>query len=539
MPSPDPATTPTASTPPLSSAAEARLAEGLSELDRGNSRAALQCLTQVLAICPEHVATLRWAGIAAQQAQDHALAQTYFRKALGIRPDDADLHLLLGITLGNLGNTDAAIEAFTHACQLDANLLWAWYNLGEALQRQAHTASAITALHRALEIDATCLPAQTSLARALISAGAIDEAIARLRATLQQDPANGNAWWSLANLRTVPLDRHDADQLEKLLQRTDLPPAERILLGFSHGRALEDQHDYVAAFAAFSTANALQRRRISWPAAVEHKRIKAIRQIFSQPQECASDPGQGHEVIFIASLPRSGSTLIEQILASHPDVEGANEIEDLGKVISGQARLRQRPFPLWIPGTTASDWQQLGADYLARTARWREHKPRCTDKGLMNWMFAGTALAMLPAAKVVIVRRDPVETCLACFRHWFDVGITFSCNLDEMADRCIDFWHLSRFWLQQFPQQVFDLEYETLLREPEATIRRLLDFCELPFDAACLDFHRTQRTILSSPSAAQVRQPLRRDTARAAHYGDRLDGLRQRLRAGGLPVTLP
>jgi hypothetical protein len=146
----------------------------------------------------------------------------------------------------------------------------------------------------------------------------------------------------------------------------------------------------------------------------------------------------------------------------------------------------------------------------------------------------GAALAMLPAARVVVVRRDPVETCLACFRQCFTELSGFTCDLDEMADYCIDFIRLTRFWLERYPNKVFDLEYETLVAEPEPTIRRLLDFCGLPFDPACLEFHKTPRAVLSAPSAAQVRQPMRRDTARSARYGDKLDGLRRRLRDAGV-----
>jgi hypothetical protein len=137
---------------------------------------------------------------------------------------------------------------------------------------------------------------------------------------------------------------------------------------------------------------------------------------------------------------------------------------------------------------------------------------------------------------VVVVRRDPVETCLACFRQCFTEQSGFTCDLDEMADYCIDFQRLARFWLDKYPARVFDLQYESLVAEPEAMTRRLLDFCDLPFDPACLEFHKTSRTVLSTPSAAQVRQPLRNDTARSARYGDKLDRLRQRLRNAGVVV---
>ena len=206
------------------------------------------------------------------------------------------------------------------------------------------------------------------------------------------------------------------------------------------------------------------------------------------------------------------------------------------RLIEAESRRRGSAFPGWVSDATAADWQRLGQDYLARTARWRAAKPRFTDKNLMGWHFTGAALAMLPAARVIIVRRDPVETCLACYRHSFTDKAAFACDLDDLADYCADFLRLARFWQAKYPARVFDLQYEALVADPERVIRRLLDFCGLPFDRACLAFHEGSRAVLT-PSASQVRQPLRQDTARSARYGDKLDRLRQRLRGAGVELA--
>ena len=258
--------------------------------------------------------------------------------------------------------------------------------------------------------------------------------------------------------------------------------------------------------------------------------------VFAGEMPAPLDPELGREAILIVSIPRSGSTLVEQILASHPEVEGANEIKDMTQVIDAETRRRESAFPLWVPDADAEDWQRMGREYLASTARWRKRKPRFTDKSLVTWYLVGAALAMLPAARVIVVRRDPLETCLACYRQCFSERSGFACDLDEMADYCIDFLRLTRFWLAKYPDRVCDLRYEALVAEPETQIRRVLDFCGLPFDPACLDFHKTTRTVQSLPSAAQVRQPIRRDTARSGLYGDKLDRLRQRLRDAGVPA---
>jgi Sulfotransferase family len=320
------------------------------------------------------------------------------------------------------------------------------------------------------------------------------------------------------------------------LQREDLPHRDRELLGFSYAKALESQGDYSQAFEAFRAANASRRRRVRWDAAGEHRRVEDIRRVFTHEMPAPIDARLGNEAMLIVSIPRSGSTLVEQILASHPEVEGANEIKDMKQVIDAETGRRNSAFPLWVPDATAGDWQRLGREYLDRTARWRQTRPRFTDKSLVTWYLVGAALAMLPAARVVVVRRDPVETCLGCFRQCFSEASGFACDLDEMADYCADFLRLTRFWLEKYPRQVFDLQYEALVAEPEPVIRRLLDFCNLSFAPACLEFHKTTRTVQSLPSAALVRQPLRSDTARSALFGDKLDRLRQRLREAGVDV---
>lgn len=513
------------------------LARAREEWERRDFAAAEHALSNVLALAPGDLAATRMLGMAVQRLGDHTRAIDCFRRVLAAHPDDADIHVCLGIALHERGETVDAVKHLRHACELAPRSASAWFNLGEALVQQVHTDAAVAALRRALELDPAHLSARLSLSKAQASLGEVDAAIAGFRDVLRRDPGNAEGWFGLSNLNTVRFDAADAASLQRALVQPDLPPRSRELLGFTYAKALENQGDYAQAFEAFRAANASRRRRVKWDAAGERKRVEEIQRVFAAGTPPPLDDRLGGEVIFIVSVPRSGSTLVEQILASHPQVEGANEIKDMTEVVDAETRRRNSAFPLWVPDAGAEDWQRLGREYLARTARWRESRPRFTDKSLTSWYLVGAALAMLPAARVVVIRRDPVETCLACFRQLFSEKSAFACDLDELADYCIDFLRLTRFWRGQYPERVLDLQYENLLAEPEAEIRRLLDFCDLPFDAACLEFHKTPRAVLSAPSAAQVRQPLRRDTARSARYGDKLDPLRRRLRAAGIPVA--
>ncbi len=497
--------------------------------------AAERSLASVLALAPDDPDAIRMLAAVAQYQGNHAKAIDCFRQAIVGAPDDFALRIGLGIALYEHGEIDESLTHLRRACELAPTSALAWFNLGNALEKQAHAEAAATAFQRALKIDPSHVSTRLSLARTQVSLGQIEAAVSGFREILRRVPDNADAWFGLSNLNTVRFDAGDTARLQRAFARGGLSTREYELLGSALGKALEHQGDYAQAFDVFGRVKSSQRTQVTGNASGERKRVGAILHTFAHtPLPTPRDAGLGHEAILIVSLPRSGSTLVEQILASHPDVEGANEINDLRDVIDAETRRREAPFPSWCVNANADDWHRLGVEYLARTARWRATKPRFTDKNLLNWYLVGAAANMLPAARVVIVRRDPVETCLACYRQYFTGIAGFACDLDDMADYCANFLQLTRFWQDRFPTRVFDLQYEALVAEPDAVIRRLLDCCGLAFDPACLAFHETPRAVLSAPSAAQVRQPLQRDTARSALYGDRLDGLRRHLHERGV-----
>ena len=520
---------------PLSPVAKRLLARARNEWEASQFDAAERSLASALALAPRDPRAVRILGMVARSRGDHAKALECFRAVLPVWPEDFFLRTELGLSLLALGEAEEAAEHFWHACEIEPGSASAWFNLGETLWQQARGEEAVAALQRALALEPRQIQARISMARACAGLGRVDAAVAEFREVLRLDPGNADAWYGLS-LNTI-LDAADAAHLQQLFARTGLPARAHYLIGFAWAKALEDQGDHARAFEVFRQANASQRAsmRVKWDAAEERQFVDAIRDAFAQPVSPSPDATAGKEAILITGMPRSGSTLVEQILASHPDVEGANEISEMPQLVQAESRRRGSTFPAWTSDATAEDWQRLGHEYLARTARWRATKPRFTDKNLLGWHYAGAALAMLPAARVIIVRRDPVETCLACYRHSFTDAAGFACDLDDLADYCTGFLRLTRFWLEQYPTQVFDLQYEALVADPEGVIRRMLDFCGLPFDPACLEFHKTQRAVLT-PSASQVRQPLHRGSARSARYGDKLDPLRQRLRDAGVQI---
>lgn len=484
-------------------------------------------LADVLRATPEHPEALRLQGILYNRWARHADALSVLQRALAQRPDDAQILNDLGSAQRACGERDAAFASWRRACELAPQEPMPWYNLGRNLQLEGSTASAVEALERACALAQGFLPALILLGDALVHLGRFDDATAQYREALRLHPACGDAWRGLANIKTQPLSDDDRAQLSLQLQRNDITEPDRVAMGYALGKVCEDQARYPEAFAALSGANARLRRAAPWNAHAFHAFVDAaIAATATLPVPLDAD--LGHEAILIVGLPRSGSTLFEQILAAHPQVEGASELVDLGEVIGGESARRGQPFPQWVPAATAQDWQRLGRDYLQRTARWRERRPRFTDKMPENWLYAGVLRAMLPGASIVDARRDAVETGWSCFKQQFYRLPHFSCDLADIAAYLRDCERAMTHWRQADPPRIRTQSYEALLADPEKQIRELLAFCDLSFDAHCLDFHRADRSVRTA-SASQVRQPLRQDTARAANYGALLDPLRKAL----------
>jgi tetratricopeptide (TPR) repeat protein len=510
----------------------ARMAqEAAAAIDRRHLGDARRSLVAASVLAPGHPEILRLQGVLSHLEGRINDAVATLRDALAVAPDDTLILNNLGISLRESGDADRAIEMFERATLLDPDLAAAFFNLGKTLKSQARPEEALPHLQRALELSPTHVPARIVLGDSLKALGQIDDAAQAFRDALRLNPRNAQAWFSLANIKTIPLTLREANQLEQLLRERSLNDDDRVRMGFTLAKALEDNAQYEKSFAALSEANRCKRRHMPWDAARFSSEIRAILEACARPSVATAPSAQGGEVIFIVSLPRSGSTLTEQILAAHPEIEGASELPDLPDVINQESQRRGEEFAVWYGKATADDWERLGKEYLHRTRRWRENKPRFTDKGLANWQSVAAALAMLPAARIVVCRRDPLETCLACFVQLFARGQHFSYAIDDVVAYWQDFDQLCRHWLDIYPGQVRDMVYEELLEEPERVTRELLTFCGLSFEPACLRFHEASRSVRTA-SAAQVRQPLRRDTARADRYGSALDELRHALLSG-------
>ena len=509
----------------LPAAVTAALARAKDALRRNDGVAAERILVGALVLAPRHADILRLLGSAQAGQGRYADAAANLREAIALQPGDALAHNSLGNALGRLGDKAAAATQFARACALAPDLAPLWYNHAKALCDDLRNEEALPVLERAAHLAPEESRTQFLYAHTLRQTGRFTEAAALYRRILVRQPA-AEAWLGLANLKNQRFDASDVDAMERLA-RTELGIDDRNSILFALARAYEDVGRYDDAFRRYLEANASVRRFYAWNASQFSSHVDEILAAF--PAATPTSSAQGEEVIFIVSLPRAGSSLTEQILASHPQVDGAGELADLPAVLHEESQLRGKPFPAWVDEAVAEDWRRLGERYLERTARWRRERPRFTDKLPDNWRHVGAALAMLPRARVVICRRDPLETALACFRQLFAGGSqAFSYALEDVARYWHDFERAASHWREIYPAHTYVQQYETLIADAETEIRALLAFCDLPFDERCLRFHETQRTVRTA-SAGQVREPLRGDTARAPKFGNLLDPLRAAL----------
>lgn len=504
---------------------------GARALRDGHPQHAEALLLDACRRAPDHPEPMRYLGILQLQTRRPLQALETFRQALLLQPDDAQLHSDLGTALAAIGEPAAAMQAWRHATQLDPGLAMAWFNLGRNFQQTGETEAAIAALEHGVRLMPQVLPPKLLLGDALTHAGRFAEATAHYRAALQLHPACGDAWRGLSNIKTVALDDADAALLRTQLQRDDIADSDRVAMGHALGKLEEDHGHPAAALAAFVTANALQQRMTPW-------RADTFRTFVAQALQASAhlpaplDPSLGNAVIFIVGLPRSGSTLFEQILSAHPDVEGASELPDLGIVLQEESLRRGQPYPQWVPLASAQDWHRLGQSYLQRTSHWRKRRPRFTDKQPDNWKHVGILRAMLPGAHIIETRRDPLETAWSCFKQQFYSQPHFANDLAHIATYLQSCEQAMDHWRNHDPGHIHLHHYEALLAAPEAQTRILLEACDLLFDPACLAFHHNLRSVRTA-SAAQVRQPLQVSRHRAQQYGALLNPLRVAL---GLPV---
>lgn len=498
-------------------------------LGTNDLRTAQALLGRAISVAPSQPDVLRLYGLLLARMGNLKAAAANFEAVIRAAPDDAMGYWQYAQVCEVAGNLEAAWRLRQQAVQRLPDSPMAWADLGEHLARHQHFDEALGPLVRATQLAPDYAPAQLRLGNVLVSCGRVEEGAVAIRKALAIEPAFGAAWVDLTDIKTVGVTDDEVEQMRGLLGSTRIDEGERTAIGFALARACEERGNYTEAYRLLVAANVRRKREVdAWDAARFKAQARLMPDVFGSSHEVVVDASLGEQVIFIVGLPRSGTTLVEQVLASHPDVCGAGELGDLAQVLTEESTQRQRRFPEWVAAATARDWHRLGQRYLALTERYRSDHARFTDKMLNNWQALGAIRAMLPAAHIVICRRDPLENCWSCFKQYFPHGWEFTYDVEQLALFWKEFDLTSSSWATRAPSHVREQGYEALTEEPEQEIRALLEFCRLPYDPACLAFHQTRRNV-HTLSAGQVRQPMRAHVDIARAYGDLLDPLRAAL----------
>ena len=495
------------------------VAEAVRLLGRGEDEQAEVALRAHLREQPGDVAAMRLMGQIALNCGFPADAERIARRAIEKDPASADSWALLGRTLyrgatasGSVAQVDRALDALSEAVRRDP--------LNEAAL--SHKASILVNVRRLDEAEAAfeqqvrTHPASsigwTNYAFLLKTVGRFGEAVAAYRTSAALDPANGPAWWGLANLKTASFFADDIAAMEQVVASGQLSPSALVDVHFALAHAYDTARDYERAAKHFDEGNAL--RRQAHPHNAEAVTRNVDRTIANFTREFAeARRGQGFDArdpIFILGMPRSGSTLVEQILASHSEVEGTEELFVVQQVFADiLARDAENPEAL-LAQLNAGEWERMGRRYLQLAGLHRKtERPRFTDKNPGNWRHVGMIHFMLPNAKIIDIRRNPMDCCFANYAQHFMGGGSFTYSQSDIAHYYRDYVRLMRHIDAVLPGRVHRIIYEDLVENLEGEVRRLLDYLELPFEPACLSFHETERAV-HTPSSEQVRQPINR-----------------------------
>ena len=476
------------------------------------------------------------------------IAERILKPFLKSHPTDVTAIRMLAEIASRLGRYEDAEKLLARAIELAPSFAAARHNYASVLYRQNRPGDALVQAELLLKSDARnpgfrALQAATlaqlgeydrasaayesllrefpnqpkgwmSYGHTLKTIGKPREGIAAYRKAIAQMPGLGEAYWSLANLKTFRFTDGEIAAIRNQLERRDLGAEDRLHFEFALAKALEDAGDHAESFAHSEKANALRRASLPYNAEQTHtfvERLKAefSRALFATRQGVGS---QAPDPIFIVGLPRSGSTLVEQILSSHSQVEGTMELHDLAQIsrdVAHWARKEGEPsYPEAVETLPPEKFAILGEDYLARTMVHRKlGRPYFIDKMPNNFFHIGLIQLILPNAKIIDARRHPLGCCLSCFKQHFARGQSFTYGLEDVGRYYADYVALMAHYDSVLPGRVHRVIYEKLVAEPESETRRLLEYCGLAFEENCLRFYENDRAVRTA-SSEQVRRPI-------------------------------
>ena len=497
---------------------DAHLGEAVVALATDRLTVAETLLRRQLARQPQDVAALRLLGGIAAEREDYVEAERLLGEALRLAPGYGGARFALARILYAQQKPHPMLPLLERLLALEPRNVQYRALQARAYDLLGQNERALTILSSLLEEFPDNELAWVDYGHSLRTAGKLEEAISAYRRAARQRPACGQAWFSLANLKTFRFEPAEVATMRAQLADAALPDAERLQFEFALGKALEDERDYAGAFGHYARGNALRRAAVPYDRSRTTRLVDRSIALFTRDFLAArADFGaRAPDPIFIVGLPRAGSTLIEQILASHSQVEGTRELPDvpgfaleLGeRDLPGQAP----SYPQVLARFSREQLTALGERYLAQT---RPHRllgrPHFIDKMPNNFLHLGLIHLMLPNARIIDARRGALACGFANFKQHFQAGLWFSYDLADIGAYYRDYVRLMSHFDTILPGRVHRVQYERLVADLEGEVRRLLDYCGLPFEERCLRFNETER-VVQTASSAQVRQPLYTDS---------------------------
>ncbi|MDV7340870.1 sulfotransferase [Terasakiella sp. A23] len=488
----------------------------------GNLSQAKSAYQSALKLDGNNYATLNNLAHLLLQLKQYGQIEEYLNKAITLDANRPEAHNNLGLYLEDMNDLEGAANAYREAINRQSNHPLFWHHLAQVQAKQDLHDDAVASCKKAIELAPNFDMAHKKLGRLYIEAGQLKEAEESLRKALSIAP-NCDAFFQLAGLDCVALDDPIFVQMRAHYETADLSNIDRELLGFALARILDKNAFYDVAFDYLLKANKIRRQSFKYNVKQSEGYFDAVTQLYDADylaaHVCESD--NSLQPIFVLGMPRSGTTLVEQILASHPGVSGAGEVTYLKEAI-------QAHYPDYFKGKPVSEMAkiaQVGADYLSQLSYHAAGKKIVTDKFTNNFEFIGLIKQALPNAKTIHVMRDAKDTCLSCFMQSFGSDMPFIYDLAELGRYYKAYEKLMAHWSELLGDEIYHISYEQLIEDRDGEVAKLLDFCDLEFAEECHQFHEQKRRVKTA-SYVQVRQPIyRKSMQRWKNYETHLDAL--------------
>ena len=484
------------------------LYKGVRHLHASRYRKAEDAFKKVLIEDENNIDALRFMGILAFKSGNHDIAEAMLTKALKLDPTYSLVWANLAQVFSVTGQLDKAKKSFKNILNMEPKngLIWAEY--GTVLTKLANYEEGRDAYLKALEFKPDSPRVHLSLGHVYKTMGEIDNSIDSYKNTILQNNLSGEAYWSLANLKTYSFSENEIKDMEDTL-KGDMSDIERSQMHFALGKAYEVKKDFDKSFKNYYEGNKVKKGLIKYSSDDTTDNTKRILNFFNKEniQKLAKSSTGDRDPIFVLGMPRSGSTLVDQIISSHSKVDGTQELPNIIKIAAELNSNNQNNYPEVLKELDESKLSSLGKDYISETAWARDSAPFFIDKMPNNFIHIGLIKTILPNAKIIDTRRDPMDTCFSCFKQFFARGQLFTYSLEDLGNYYTDYIRAMNHWHNVYGKDIYTVHYDNVINETEETIRELIDYCELPFEKECLEFYNSSRPV-KTPSAEQVRQPI-------------------------------